>query len=285
MTPASTRAAPAAIVISSHVARGSVGNRAMVFGLEALGICVWAVPTIVLPWHLGHGPGTAIIPPSDGFADLMADLRAAPWLDEVSAVISGYLGDSAQAAPIGELVGAVKARNAGALYLCDPVSGDENGLYVPEERVETIRERLLARADIATPNLHELEWLAGKRLDSHEAIIVAARTLGPERVIVTSTPGLRQGHIGNLLVSAHEAHLAEHPVFEHPPKGTGDLLAALFVANLLKGESETAALKHATGSLHDLLVRADGADELPLETNIECLKSPSALAIPIAHWS
>ena len=44
----------AVIVVSSHVARGSVGNRAAVFALETLGHPVWAVPTVVLPWHPGH---------------------------------------------------------------------------------------------------------------------------------------------------------------------------------------------------------------------------------------
>ena len=48
----------AVIVISSHVMRGSVGNRAAVFALETLGYPVWAVPTIVMPWHPGHGPST-----------------------------------------------------------------------------------------------------------------------------------------------------------------------------------------------------------------------------------
>ena len=49
-------ASGAVIVISSHVVRGSVGNRAAVFALETLGYPVWALPTIVLPWHPGHGP-------------------------------------------------------------------------------------------------------------------------------------------------------------------------------------------------------------------------------------
>ncbi|MBE0694401.1 MAG: pyridoxal kinase, partial [Aquamicrobium sp.] len=45
------QAAPrAVIVISSHVARGTVGNRAAVFALETLGLPVWAVPTVILPW-------------------------------------------------------------------------------------------------------------------------------------------------------------------------------------------------------------------------------------------
>jgi len=48
------------IVISSHVVRGSVGNRAAVFALETLGHQVWALPTVVLPWHPGHGRSTRL---------------------------------------------------------------------------------------------------------------------------------------------------------------------------------------------------------------------------------
>ena len=51
----------AVIVVSSHVARGSVGNRAAVFALETLGHPVWAVPTVLLPWHPGHGRATRIV--------------------------------------------------------------------------------------------------------------------------------------------------------------------------------------------------------------------------------
>ena len=67
----------AVIVISSHVARGSVGNRAAVFALETLGFPVWAVPTVILPWHPGHGRATRIVPPLDQFKALMADLSDA----------------------------------------------------------------------------------------------------------------------------------------------------------------------------------------------------------------
>ena len=55
----------AVIVVSSHVARGSVGNRAAVFALETLGHPVWAVPTVLLPWHPGHGPATRIVPDAE----------------------------------------------------------------------------------------------------------------------------------------------------------------------------------------------------------------------------
>ena len=122
----------AVIVISSHVARGSVGNRAVVFALETLGHPVWAVPTIMLPWHPGHGPATRIVPDAEQFAAFMKDLERAPWLGEVAGVLSGYLGDFRQAEAVASLVNVVKARNPRALYICDPVMGDSGGLYVPE---------------------------------------------------------------------------------------------------------------------------------------------------------
>ncbi len=123
---------PAVIVLSSHVVRGTVGNRAAVFALETLGFPVWAVPTVTLAWHPGHGPATRIVASPDQFAALMADLERAPWLGEVGAVLTGYLGDAGQAGAIAGLIGAVRARNPDALYVCDPVMGDLGGLYIPE---------------------------------------------------------------------------------------------------------------------------------------------------------
>ena len=101
----------AVIVVSSHVARGSVGNRAAVFALETLGHPVWAVPTVLLPWHPGHGPATRIVPDADQFSAFMKDLERAPWLGEVAGVLSGYLGDARQAVDVAALVHRVKARN------------------------------------------------------------------------------------------------------------------------------------------------------------------------------
>ncbi|MBN9136888.1 MAG: pyridoxal kinase, partial [Phyllobacterium sp.] len=90
MTGSVAPSSNAVIVISSHVVRGSVGNRAAVFALETLGHPVWAVPTVVLPWHPGHGPAKRIVPEPQQFDDLIADLERAPWLGEVRAIMTGY---------------------------------------------------------------------------------------------------------------------------------------------------------------------------------------------------
>lgn len=96
-----TPAAPGAvIVISSHVVRGAVGNRAAVFALEMLGHRVWALPTVVLPWHPGHGRSTRVTMPDEDFRSIIDDLVAAPWIGEVRAVLSGYLGSPNRRRPL-----------------------------------------------------------------------------------------------------------------------------------------------------------------------------------------
>ena len=156
MTEGAQRTAQAVVVVSSHVARGSVGNRAAVFALETLGHPVWAVPTVLLPWHPGHGPATRIFPDAEKFTAFMKDLERAPWLGEVAAVLSGYLGDARQAADVAALVRRVKAGNPDALYVCDPQVDGNQPLTVQYETARSAdwalilprleRERALVRS-------------------------------------------------------------------------------------------------------------------------------------------
>jgi pyridoxine kinase len=273
------RTARAVIVISSHVARGSVGNRAAVFALETLGHPVWAVPTVLLPWHPGHGPATRIVPDADQFSHFMKDLERAPWLGEVSAVLSGYLGDAHQAVDVAALVRQVKAGNPDALYVCDPVMGDAGGLYVPYATAEAMRELLLPIADIATPNRYELEWMVGAKLEDLVSVVNAARYFARPRMLVTSAPAMLAGGIGNLLVTPTEALLAEHRQIARPPNGLGDLTAAVFLARLMAGQPDTKALQTTTAAVYEILARTAkrGGDELQLETDAQSLSHPTAM--------
>lgn len=279
MSMSDEKARRAVIVISSHVARGSVGNRAAVFALETLGFPVWAVPTVILPWHPGHGRGTRIVPPPDAFAALLRDLEQAPWLSEVAAVLSGYLGDASQVEAVASLVRRVKAKNPGSLYVCDPVVGDMGGLYVPEALAAAIRDQLLPLADIATPNRYELEWFAGVKLDEQRAVMEASLDAGPAAMLVTSAPTATAGSTGNLLLTPDEALLAEHRIIERPPNGLGDLTAAVFLARLLSGQPLSKALQTTTAAVFEILARTTrrGADELTLETDAASLAHPMAM--------
>ncbi|MBO6640119.1 MAG: pyridoxal kinase PdxY [Roseitalea sp.] len=263
-------------VISSHVARGAVGNRAAVFAIETLGHPVIAVPTVLLPWHPGHGPATRIVQEDKLFAGFMADLAHGPFAGEIDAVLSGYLGDAGQAEAIAASVAALRAARPDLVYACDPVIGDESGLYVPETTARAIAGTLVPKADLATPNRFELAWLSGRLLDDNDALIDAARALGTPVVLVTSAFATRPGMTGNLLVLPQTAHLAEHAAIDRAPNGTGDLTAALFLAHLVNGCTYPDALRRATASVHDVLTRtrARGADELTLAADAALLSEP-----------
>lgn len=267
----------AVLVISSHVVRGSVGARAA-FALERLGHRVWTLPTVILPWHPGHGRAHRMVPSDADFAALCADLARAPWLGEVGAVMTGYLGAAGQAGPIADLIRAVKTANPAAITLVDPVMGDEEGLYVAPQIVEAQRA-LLTLADVATPNRFELAILTGRSTDAMPDLTEAARQLGPKRVVVTSAPAMMRGKIGTAVVTATDTVIAENARVPDAPNGTGDLFAALFLSRLLKGFTDASALEGATAGTFELVARSvrDGAAELELTAHQDALVRPVAM--------
>jgi pyridoxal kinase len=269
----------AVIVISSHVVRGSVGNRAAVFALETLGFPVWAMPTVVLPWHPGHGPSTRLTFPESDFDKAIDDLIRAPWLGEVKAVLTGYFGNAGQPRAVARLIRALKEKNPDLLYVCDPVMGDLGGLYIPQPTAEAIRDELIPLATIATPNRYELAWLFGAPLETNAAIMDAAVALGPPRILVTSAVPMMAGGTGNLYLTGKHALLAEHRLIDNPPNGLGDLLGALFTGRILAGMDEERALQLSTASVFEILARTSkrGGDELTLETDANSLSTPMAM--------
>jgi len=249
--------APSVIVVNSLVARGSVGGRASCFVLERLGFPVTFVPTVLLPWHPGHGPGTRIVV---GPA-LLADVAGAPG-GPVAGCLTGYFGDASQVAAAERLVAGLRAKG-GALVLCDPVVGDAGRFYVGEE-VRTAVRALARRADIVTPNRFELAFLAGtESLADNAALVAAARSLGRPEVVVTSAFAAA-GETANLLVTPDAALAVVHRQVPRAPNGTGDLIAALYLGRRLGGAAPQAALVRAAGATLRMVEMADGAAELPL---------------------
>lgn len=269
---------PAVIVISSHVARGSVGNRAAVFALETLGFPVWAIATIQLPWHPGHGPATRIVASDQAFSDFLADIERAPWIDEVGAVLSGYMANPAQTQAVASLVTGLRKTNPDLVYLCDPVIGDSSGLYVPEETASAIRDNLVPHCDITTPNLYELAWLTDTATPS--TLVETASTmsaLGIPEVLVTSAPGTHQHKTGNLLATRSETLFAGHRELLRPPNGPGDLTAAIFLGHRLSGLPDRKNLSKTTASVLEILEQSARrrSNELTLETDSASIVSPA----------
>ena len=257
------------LVISSHVMTGAVGNRAAAFALERFGHPVWEVPTVILPWHPGHGPSTRQVIDAQLFAKSLEDLANHPDFDKLGAVMSGYLGSVEQIAAVAQLIDKLKAANPEALYLCDPVMGDENGLYISQDIAEAIRDQLVPRADIITPNRFEFNWLTESCETRNDALVARAATLGRPITLITSAFPLMRNAIGNLLINAspdrQSAILCEHPTLPNPPNGTGDMIAALFLTHKLSGKSDEIALKQASSAILEVVSRSSRAGFRDLE--------------------
>ncbi len=192
---------------------------------------------------------------------MLAGLEGDGCWASLDAVLTGYFPGPASVSAAAEAVRRIKQANAKALVLVDPILGDAGRLYVAEATAAAIRDELLPLADIATPNLFELEWLSGGRAGSDA--IELARALGPPCVAVTSAAEAR-GEISTLLVDQSRAIERRLAWREGVPNGAGDLFAGLLLGHLLHGKAPDAALEGSLAVLDRVLAASRGRDVLQL---------------------
>jgi pyridoxine kinase len=274
------------VAISSQVARGHVGLNAIVPALQRLGHEVVALPTILLSNHPAHPhfAGERIAP--DLLARMLDALEANGWLGDIDGVLTGYLPSAAHVAFAADAVRRIRARSPLAVYLCDPVLGDDpKGLYVATEAAEAVRDTLLPLADITTPNRFELAWLSESEVADVRTAISAARKLPPSTIVATSIP---QGEVAlhTLAVSASTARSVRVDRRSGVPNGTGDMLAALYLGWTLAGSAEPRAdtLATASAGIQAVIDASRGADELRLVASVDAWVRPSPLPV-IDHES
>ncbi len=262
----------AILSIQSWVASGHVGNAAALFPLQRLGFETWAVPTWVGSNHPGHATWHGGPLPAERVQGMLEALHARGLLARCQAVLSGYVGDAAVGAAIAGAVAHARAASDRMLYCCDPVVGDRaEGIYVAAGVPELFRDRLVPAADVVTPNQFELEWLVGRRLPTLAAVHAAADELrragSGGTVLVTSVEAGGDAGVQRMMaVDGTGAWLVVHPTVPVRVKGTGDLVAALFLAGLLRAGTAASALAYAAAAIHGVLerTRAAGGDELAL---------------------
>lgn len=262
------------LALQSQVVRGHVGNSAAQPALQRLGHDVWAVPTVLLSSHPAHGAvaGGAMDP-----ARVAALVEALP-LGRCDALLSGYLGDAANAATIAAAVARLKTENPKALYFCDPVFAHESGLFVPRA-VADAQAGLARLADIVKPNQTELEDMTGRTIRTMEDALAACaelRARGPRLVILSSLrrTAAMPGTLETLAVGPEGALLIETPLLPGPLHGAGDLFSALFLGFALQGLGVAAALEASVSGAHAVLAETGTALDLRLIGAMESLKSP-----------
>ena len=239
------------VSVQSQVVYGSVGNNVALPALQAAGLRVASVPTVILG-NTPHYPsmhGGAL--PTEWFAGYLDDLQARGALQHLRAIQVGYLGNPDQAEALAAWIEAQLARNPDVRVHIDPVLGDhDTGVYVDPAMVPAYQQRLLPLADGLVPNGFELERLTGRRTDTIEATIDAARTLLGTRtrwaVVTSAAPdSWLPAQMRVAIVTADHAQVLDHVRIDAAPKGTGDLFSAALTAGLLAGHMLPEATRQA----------------------------------------
>jgi len=280
--PRSPASPDAVLSIQSAVACGHVGNSAAVLPLQRLGFDVFALNTVLLAHHPGHGRGWRghKVTPAQ-IDEILTGLEERSALTRCAAVLSGYLGDAAVGESVLRAVARTRAARPDALYLCDPVIGDDHsGVFVAAGIPKAIRDRLLPAADIVTPNRFELAHLSGRAVESLDDALAAAadlRARGPRLVVATGlTLPDQPERLAVLADSASESWLVTTPRRPVDLGGTGDAFSALFLGNHLTTNDLRLALERAVAAIYALVERthASGADELRLVAAQDALVAP-----------
>lgn len=253
MTPVSI------LSIQSHVAYGYVGNSAAVFPLQRMGLEVWPVHSVTFSNHTGYGAWRGPVLPAEDVREVVLGIDDRGFLGQADALLTGYQGDPAMGTVILEVLDLLQQRNPQAIYCCDPVMGDTStGFYCRPGVPEFLRDQVVPRADVLTPNLFELEYLTGREVTTLEAVVDAAQQLraaGPRTVLVTSvtTPELADDVVRMLVVDHGGAWQVQTPLIEGYFTGTGDITAAVFLAGLLAGHGAGEAMARTASVVYSVL--------------------------------
>ena len=271
------------LVISSQVIDGQVGIQAIAPGLRAFGLGCIGLPTTLLAAHPAAYPQAG--PPAGGPLAAAQITEFADWLvsagafDRLAGVLTGYMPSVEHVEATAGVIDMLRAPTPGLTVCCDPICGDNDQLYLPQEVAAALGEHLMPRASIATPNLFELGHLTGMgALEQTQDAARAAVQLNVPEVIVTSAPGPK-GRIATLLVS-DQLLRCETVAVPQVPHGMGDLFSALYMGLHLR--KDKMALGIATSTMAKLAARSANKNVLPSgQVELEKAALQETLSLPL----
>jgi pyridoxine kinase len=245
------------LILSSFVAASPVGGGAQVVALAKLDVAAVLAPTVLFGRHPGLGaPGGAAVS-AEVFEGVVAGIEAAGAFQGLQAVITGYFASREQIEIAAAAIDRARAASPGVRVVVDPIMGDaDKGLYVGAAVAAGLAASLVPRADLIAPNAWELQRLTGCVVADAAGALAAAREAG-RPALVSSVPVAR-ALVGVLWTDGEEAWLATHRKAPAAPRGTGDLLTALFTAALADGAAGPDALETAVS---DVAAEALGTPE------------------------
>lgn len=273
--------------IQSHVSFGHAGNSSAVFPMQRMGFEVWPIHTVQFSNHTQYKQGwTGRAFSADDISDLVRGLGNIGALEKCQAVLTGYQGSAEQCLAIEETVIKVKSANSNALYVCDPVMGAPDKVWIVAPGIaENLLTRLMPMADVIVPNQFELSQFAEMEIHTLEDAVTAcqlALAKGPKVVLVKHLYCLENGSFNMLLATQEGIYLAKRPHFEFAkqPVGVGDLISAIFTAGLLKGWSPKQSFQHCHDACYGVLSTTYHSGEWELQT----IAAQQELVEPSKHF-
>ena len=237
--------------------------------ISVMGIQACPLPTAVLSAQTGFQNYYC-----DDFTDRM-DYFTEQWQKmgvSFDGIYSGYLASPLQIEKVLYFLKQFRDRNT--LYLADPVMGDHGkGFHIFSNELLQGMKRLTVEADVITPNLTELCFLADesygeitgyakkqdyvKRIqDICEKLLDRAHV--QQTVIVTGIlrKEAEKEMIGNLAVSGGKSTYLETPYTGKGFSGTGDLFASVVCGALINGLPADQAMEKAVSFLQEAIEEA-----------------------------
>ena len=237
-------------VINDLSGLGRCSLTAAISVLSAMGVQACPLPTAILSSQTEYPSYYCY-----DFTDKMEHIRS-EW-EKLNTTFSGiYTGYTASVAQIEQIFHFLDTfQKPDTFLLVDPVMGDDGVTYdMYNSELLAGMKKLVARADIITPNLTEFCLLTGTDYkvfqDSSLAvediiarIQAASQSLTAncqKKIIITGihfTYETGIHNIGNLLIDDDTYHLSSCPCCTGSYSGTGDLFASCIAGGLSRGDS------------------------------------------------
>jgi hydroxymethylpyrimidine/phosphomethylpyrimidine kinase len=171
---------------------------------------------------------------------ILAQVKAVAHDIGVDAVKIGMLGDTATIAAVVE---ALDLLPAGTPIVVDPVMVSESGARLLDEAaVQALRDQIVTRATVATPNLPEARVLADREADA-EALARAIVDRGAQAVVVTGGHGAEATDV--FFAGAHLEHIRGERHEDGAAHGSGCTHSSVLAANLALGATPLQAARIA----------------------------------------
>ena len=160
-----------------------------------------------------------------------------------AAAKTGALGSAAMVETVSS-----KAASFDFPLVVDPVMVSKHGdRLINDDAIALIRESLLPKAFLSTPNIHEASMLSGIRVEDVDSMEVAARKIqsfGVQNVLVKGGRNVPQAT--DVLTTDERVHrLLGQPIDSKNTHGSGCVLSAAITARLARGEPLLDAVTHA----------------------------------------